>query len=367
MPRFVLSASLLFSIATKVALGFAPADADIGAMWLRFKQDFSRGYASEANDVHRLAVFKANVLRAFTLNAEQGINCTSLFDDESCVFGITKFSDRSEQEFAAIASGFRRGNRTLVRGEIVDSSELPSHSHNTVDWRAKGAVTAVKDQGQCGSCWAFSAVEAVESAAFMSSGKLMALSTQQLISCDKDDGGCDGGDTLNAYHYLKHAGGLDTSADYPDKSHRSGETLKCHWNRKHAVRVSGFKYATKPCDRGSCSHRHKQEMQMAKVLAAKGPVSVCVNAGGSGWQHYKRGIFSKRCSAANKKIDHCVQVVGFDMSGKHPYWIVRNSWNEDWGIKGYMHLAMGRNLCGITDEATIAHVSMSEDTSVLTV
>merc|ERR1711879_190235 len=215
------------------------------------------------------------------------------------------------------------------------------------------AVTSVKDRGNCGSCWAFSTAEEVESAVFMATGKLETLSTQQIISCDKggNDEGCDGGDTVTAYRYLEKAGGLDLASDYPDKSHKTGKTGKCTWDKKVAAKVSGFAYATPPCKRGSC--KHQSEEKLAAALASKGPISVCVNAGGNGWQHYKKGIYSKKCSGAEKKLDHCVQLVGFDKTGDTPYWIVRNSWNTDWGEKGFMRLKMGKNLCGIADEATI--------------
>merc|ERR1712110_876683 len=117
-----------------------------------------------------------------------------------------------------------------------------------IDWRSKGAVTPVKDQGNCGSCWAFSATEEIESAVFMSTKKLPVLSTQQIISCDRgQDEGCNGGDTVTAYKYVEKAGGLDTGSDYPDKSHKTGKTGRCTWDKKKTATVSGFSYATPPC------------------------------------------------------------------------------------------------------------------------
>merc|ERR1719198_1684916 len=123
-----------------------------------------------------------------------------------------------------------------------------------MDWRKKGAVSAVKDQGQCGSCWAFSATEEIESQIFMITGKLPKLSTQQIISCDKTDDGCDGGNTETAYTYVQKAGGIDASSDYPDKSHRTGRTGKCSWDKQTVAQVSGYTYATKPCNSGACKN-----------------------------------------------------------------------------------------------------------------
>jgi C1A family cysteine protease len=330
----------------------APSEDEIEEMWVRYREQYPRNYNDEAR---RFVAFKLNVLSAHAMNIEQGVNCTDLFDDQRCVFGITKFSDQFKDEFAATHFGYKRkAARATAEVLSVPTAGVPA----SVDWRAKGAVTKVKDQGSCGSCWAFSATEEIESAVFMAIGKLPTLSTQQIISCDKVDQGCNGGDTVTAYKYVEKAGGLDTASDYPDRSHLSGRTGHCTWDKEKAAKVSGFTYATKPCDSGAC--KHQDEDALAAALVAKGPVSICVNAGGSGWQNYKRGVYSKRCSGASSELDHCVQLVGYDKSGAKPYWIVRNSWNTDWGIEGYMHLEMGKNLCGVADEATIVQAKTTQ-------
>jgi len=332
----------------------APNTEEIEVLWTRFKQLYPKQYSNEPS---RFRAFEHNVLRAHADNLEQGVHCTDLFDDENCVFGITKFSDLFADEFAATRLGYKR-NATPATAHVLPVDGLPA-APDAKDWRKAGAVTKVKDQGQCGSCWAFSTTEEIESAVFMATGTLETLSTQQIISCDKKDLGCNGGDTVTAYAYVEKAGGLDVASDYPDRSHVSGRTGKCTWDKKKAAKVTGFTYATKPCNRGAC--KNQDEDALATALAAKGPVSICVNAGDSGWQNYKRGVYSKRCSGASDDLDHCVQLVGYDKSGSTPYWIVRNSWNTDWGIDGYMHLAMGRNLCGVADEATIAQATKESD------
>merc|ERR1719443_1348892 len=329
-------------------------------MFTRFKQDFERAYVDDVDEARRFKAFTQNVEMAYAMNLEQGIKCTDLFDDEKCVFGVTKFMDLPQDEFAATRLGYKP--KPNAQGEEVATlswDDLPKAGNQSVDWRTKGAVTPVKDQGQCGSCWAFSTVEEVESSVFMATGKLLTLSTQQLTSCDKVDEGCNGGDTETAYKYIEKAGGLDTASDYPDTSHKSGRTGKCGWDKKKAAKVTGFTYATTPCKRGAC--KNQDEDKLAAALAAKGPISICVNAGGNAWQVYKRGVFSKKCSGASKALDHCVQLVGYDKTGDTPYWIVRNSWNTDWGIKGYMHMEMGKNLCGVADEATIARATVANE------
>jgi len=208
----------------------------------------------------------------------------------------------------------------------------------------------MKDQGQCGSCWAYSVTSEVESSHFMATGDLIELSTQQIISCDDEDDGCGGGDPVSAYQYLKNAKGLDNATDYPDMSSLSGDSETCTWNDRVSVRVSGFKWAVPSCTEGGC--KHQDEDRLMRALLKHGPVSICVDA--EDWDVYKGGIWKRACSSAADDLDHCVQLVGYDKSGKTPFWIIRNEWGQDWGIDGYMHLAMGRNLCGLADEATIA-------------
>jgi len=329
------------------------SEAELELMYKRFRQEFRHPDVDEVHEARKFAAFKRNVARAYALNSEQGIDCEDLFEDVDCVFGITKFADMFQDEFAATRLGYRRA---AVRPHApVLALEANLSAVSAVDWRQRGAVTPVKDQGECGSCWAFSATEEIESALFMSTGQLKQLSTQQVISCDKKDDGCDGGDTVTAYQYVEKAGGIDLASDYPDRSHVSGNTGKCSWDHKEATHVSGFTWATKPCENGSC--RFQNEKALAASLAQHGPVSICVNAGGSGWDLYKGGVYSRKCSAAAKDLDHCVQLVGFDATASPGYWIVRNSWNTDWGEKGFMRLAMGKNLCGVADEATLVQVT----------
>jgi len=228
-----------------------------------------------------------------------------------------------------------------------------------LDWSESGGTTAIKDQGQCGSCWAFSTTSGVESGVFMSTGQLPTLSIQQLVACDKDDGGCDGGDIESAFHYLKHEGGLDTEAHYPDTSSARGRDGTCK-SFNHAAVVTDYQYAIPGCYSGSC--RNQQENDMKAALQKHGPLSVCVNA--ENWDDYDGGVYTDSCSGAANKLDHCVQLVGYDTTARTPYWKVRNSWSADWGEKGHILLPMGKNACGIADEAMFvtAHMASAEVT-----
>jgi len=361
-------ACLVLCLALPVISSSSPSDSwpphkpipgdDLKQMFARFKQRFNRSYPDDDTEMHKFLAFTWHVGRARELNAENsmqsGGDCTDLFDDPHCVFGITKFADMTKEEFKATMLGYRPNANlsslhVLTRDEIASGADVESK-----DWRQDGAVTRVKDQGGCGSCWAFSVTEEIESATFMATGKLPVLSTQQIISCDFNDDGCNGGNTDSAYRYVKKAGGLDSASDYPDTSHRTGRTGQCEWDGDTDVSINGFTYATTPCDSGSCEDQ--DEDALASALASKGPISICVDAQ-NGWQQYRGGIFSSSsCSSAARDQDHCVQLVGFDKTGDTPYWIVRNSWNTDWGEDGYIYIEMGRNLCGVADMATIAQV-----------
>jgi C1A family cysteine protease len=243
------------------------------------------------------------------------------------------------------AKGFVRipRNGPVAVAEITD--EMRAAVPDVLDWSTKGALTAVKDQGNCGSCWAYSATVGIESGLFMATGTLEDLSEQQIISCDKTDGGCNGGDLPTAFDYVMQAGGIDTMSDYPDTSSTSGRTGTCKSFQKK-VKVTGYKYAIPPCDSGSCTEQ--QESDLMAALNTYGPLSVCVNA--ETWNEYTSGVYTAKCSGAARMLDHCVQLVGYNKAEN--YWKVRNSWASDWGEDGFIRLPMGENACGIADEAT---------------
>ena len=217
------------------------------------------------------------------------------------------------------------------------------------DWFTEGACTPVKDQGQCGSCWAFSATEEIESMWIRSNHSKTVLSEQQIVSCDQTDAGCDGGDTITAYEYVQQAGGLETEADYPYTSGNSGANGQCKFSAsKTVVTVTNYSYAVPPCT-GSCNSQN--EDLLATQLYSVGPVSICINA--SPWQDYTGGVMSTNCPGAANDLDHCVQLVGYDTTASPPYWIVRNQWGTSWGEEGYIRLEYDSgNVCGVADEAS---------------
>jgi C1A family cysteine protease len=290
-----------------------------------FQTKYAKTYASEEEFAKRLQVFAKNLVMVNKQNAEH------ILIGGDAVFGVTKFMDLTPEEFSAMYLTYiapDESNRTRV----VPTFDGPLAT--TVDWVAKGATTRVKDQGQCGSCWAFSAVAAVESYASLS-GKygLIELSTQQVNSCDKTDGGCNGGNTETAYQYIKSAGGLETNAQYPYTS-GTGITGHCKFSASNIkVSIAGYTSVAKGEDN-------------LKTALNSGPVSICVAA--SAFQTYRSGVL-KSCPGF---IDHCVQAVGYDDSFTTPYWRVRNSWGTSWGESGYIRVESGKNLCKISNDVT---------------
>jgi len=237
--------------------------------------------------------------------------------------GLNQFSDLTPAEFqATILTGLDVApSDTVVRPENLEVF-TPS---NDVDWRDKGAVTPVKNQGQCGSCWAFSAVGIVEGWGFNTGGTLFNLAEQQLVDCAGSYGnqGCNGGWHDKAVDYLAD-GGSCIQTDYP-----------------YTARDGTCKKTCTPAVKPNKSVKGTTEAALSAALNV-GPVGVAVDASG-GFQSYHTGIFNGPCGTA---LNHAILAVGF-ASTPSKYWIVKNSWGTTWGNKGYIHMAQGKNLCGI--------------------
>ncbi|CAA7390852.1 unnamed protein product [Spirodela intermedia] len=314
------------------------------AAFVSFARKYGKEYATREEYLHRLAVFARNAAKAAEHQAL----------DPTAVHGVTPFSDLTEEEFerhftglaAAGSAAGRRCGRAGGRGgrqtaPHLDVKGLPSN----FDWREKGAVTDVKMQGICGSCWAFSTTGAVEGANFIATGKLLRLSEQQLVDCDhtcdaveKDacDNGCSGGLMTNAYKYLMEAGGLEEEEAYP----YSGRLGRCAFEPgKVAVRVTNF------------TNVPLGEDQIATYLVRHGPLAVGLNA--AFMQTYVRGV-SCPLVCVRRWVNHGVLLVGYGARGfsllrlgYQPYWIIKNSWGRQWGEEGYYRLCRGHGACGI--------------------
>ncbi|KAL3880400.1 hypothetical protein ACJMK2_032643 [Sinanodonta woodiana] len=263
-------------------------------------------------------------------------------------YGVTKFSDLSPAEFRDqylkdlifLPNLGARPNSTLTPYSRIKSLNIP----DKVDWRNYGnqsIISPVKNQMKCGACWAFSAVETVESMYAKLKGKPpLDLSVQQIIDCASNNNGCDGGDTCRALDWMKTARPqMVTDAEYPltDQSN----FCKMQPSGFVGIVVTDF----------TCNRYVGSEDGMLQLLATVGPLTVSVDA--TTWQNYQGGIIQWHCYNSN---NHAVQIVGYDTSGEIPYYIVRNSWGTDFGHDGYLYIKIGNNVCGIAEEVSTVTV-----------
>jgi len=286
-------------------------------------------YATQVEYQTRLANFIASTKKIAELNAR------SQAEGSSATFALNKFSDLSEEEFSV-----RLGMKGYTPKDLPNvpvfqpGTEAPP---NAFDWRTKNGITAVKDQMQCGSCWAFSCTESIESVHMIKENKpVPALSPQQIVDCDHFDGGCNGGDLPTCYQYVKGTKGLETNANYPYTA-KDG-TCKADPTKEQDP-ITGFQYVI---PRGSTN-----EQTMATFLAGNSPMSIIVDA--SSWSSYSSGVLM--ASQCGHNLDHAVQAVGYDLTGG--FWIVRNSWGSNWGEHGFIRLQFGKDTCGMTSEVTV--------------
>jgi len=299
---------------------------DIETEFAKWADNNNKVYSNEEYQ-YRLAVFASNVELIQQLNEES---------DGGATFALNEFADMTPAEFEQTHNGFIPGD-----GERV-ALDLPNvAAPDTYSWITEGKVTPVKNQEQCGSCWAFSATENIESvwmiAKNLSNSDMKPLAPQQIVDCDKRDGGCNGGWPRTAYQYVMEAHGQDTEASYPYRAVNEA----CHFNPSTVEAIiTNWKYATTT----------RSEDQMKTATATVAPLSICVDA--SKWQFYSGGVMTNTQCATS--LDHCVQIVGYDTSAATPFWNVRNSWGASWGEKGFIRLSYGHNTCGLAQEATTA-------------
>lgn len=295
-------------------------------MWEEYKIEHNKMYATEEEEYARFGIFVNNLKVIDQRNAEQS----------TALHGLNKFTDLSADEFRAnfLMPNYQKGPVDQVADE---TNMIPDTSAGLIDWTGK-FTTPVKNQAQCGSCWAFSATEQIESDAMRELKDSYVLSPQQIVSCDKVDLGCNGGNTETAYNYVKKAGGVVLNKDYPYTS-GTGVTGSCKKAKTSDKKVTVKSYTT-----------IKSEKAMAAYVQKTGPLSICVDAD-NGWQTYTSGILS----TCGDQVDHCVQAVGVNMGGG--YWKVRNSWGTSWGESGFIRLKYGKNLCDLTNDPTWVKVS----------
>ncbi|GLJ37444.1 hypothetical protein SUGI_0760770 [Cryptomeria japonica] len=241
--------------------------------------------------------------------------------------GLNKFADLTNEEFKALFSKKKTNPKRRSLGAMIkkaESCKIPA----SLDWREKGAVTGVKDQGNCGSCWSFSTTGAIEGVNAISTGKLVSLSEQELVDCDSTNYGCDGGSMDYAFQWVIQNKGIDTESSYP----YTGTDGSCNI-KKEAKKVVAIDSYTDVAESDSA----------LLCAAAKQPISVGIDGSAWDFQLYSGGIYDGDCSSDPNDIDHAVLIVGYASQDGEDYWIVKNSWGTDWGIEGYSYIRRNTN------------------------
>lgn len=304
-----------------------------------FQKKFEKSYTVGTEEyAKRLKIFSANVAEAARL--------TGLEDGKGATFGVTKFMDLSPEEFQTTYLKYNKTGPRQGNAPTVDVSKVAPL--DSKDWRNAAVVTNVRNQGVCGSCWAHATVESIESQCAIKGRGLTYYSVQQLVDCDTTDAGCNGGDTVSGFGWVESNGGLATESSYPYTSGRNGRTGTCKTSSHSGGSISGFTWAIDECYFGPCNNQDEDAMKSA--VYQYGPPAICVNA--DEWQYYTGGVMTDRQCGSHKglALNHCVQLVGY----QNNYWMVRNSWDTDWGYDGYIHIEMGTNACGVADEVNFA-------------
>ncbi|CAI5733572.1 unnamed protein product [Hyaloperonospora brassicae] len=310
------------------------------AAWM---ETHSMAFSSALEFATRLEHYIANDMYIVEHNVENAWTGVTL--------GHNAFSHLSFDEFKrqmtglAVPDGYVE-QRLAAR---VDGLYADVETPDAWDWQEKGGVTPVKNQGMCGSCWAFSTTGAVEGAAFVASGKLPSVSEQELVDCDHNgDMGCNGGLMDHAFAWIEENGGLCSEEDYEYEA-RAQVCRKCE---KNVVKVTGFQDV------------NPQDEHALKVAVAQQPVSVAIEADQKAFQFYKRGVFNLTCGT---QLDHGVLVVGYGSEDGQKFWKVKNSWGSTWGEQGFIRLSREESgpagQCGVASVPSYPFATLISDTA----
>lgn len=320
---------------TSILFGAALAK-DAHELFAEFEAKFNKKYESDEERERRRDVFAANLPKWEALQAKE--RGTAVYSH------LSPLADWSEGEFNARNNVQLSENRKPFADPVIGDA-LPA----SFDWREKGAVNAVKDQGQCGSCWSFSVVGNVEGVNFLKNGELLSLSEQEICDCVTTSQGCKGGRPDGAMEYLtQHKMGLESESEYPYET--KDDSCRAEQDEEK-VFISD-----------SQSIDGSNEDDLAKALMKYGPLSIVLNA--TPMQSYQGGVADPQ-DCDPQALDHAVVLVGFGEDGGQKYWTIRNSWAASWGEEGYYRLIYGKGACGMNTYVTTASVESTQTAVVV--
>ncbi|XP_052012966.1 cathepsin 8-like [Apodemus sylvaticus] len=330
-------AVLLALLCLGVSEATQSSDPSLDSEWQEWKIKYDKNYSLEEEGQKR-AVWEENMKLVKQHNIEyyQGKN--------NFTMQVNAFGDMTDDEYRKMLTAIPVQN---LRKKRNVHQPIVGHLPKFVDWRRRGYVTSVKDQGICNSCWAFSVAGAIEGQMFRKTGRLVSLSPQNLVDCSRPEGnyGCRMGSTFLALKYVWRNGGLEAESTYPYE----GRDGHCRYlPERSAARVTGFSFVS------------STEEALMHAVATIGPISVGIDASHKSFKFYREGIYYEpKCSS--NTINHSVLVVGYGYEGRESdgrkYWLIKNSHGKQWGMNGYMKLARGwNNHCGIVKYAIYPRV-----------
>jgi cathepsin F len=316
-------------IITLTSLIAANRDSIVFQEFMKFKNKYNKNYSSLDEFLARFNAFKSNYQTLHSFGTESTSHKT----------GINKFSDMTSHEFKSTFLTLKINSENLKNTSHQFLSFLEGTAPESFDWRDKNAVGPVKNQGHCGSCWAFSAVGNLEGLHAIKTGKIISLAEQQLVDCDKKSHGCRGGYMEYAFDSIKETGGLMSTQDY--EYHAKQGT--CHFEPTKSV--------LKVKDRIVKGDMNEEEMK--EFLFTTGPLAIALNA--EPLHFYEGGVLDQDAEECDPMgLNHGITLVGYGNENGKDYWIAKNSWGADWGEQGYFKIARGKKTCGINAYVTSA-------------
>jgi len=319
---------------------------DFKQTWADWKLAFNKEYSSTEEEFKRFGIFVESLQKIATMNSN-GM--------ETARFALNQFSDLSPSEFSSFVHGENgacyqgTGRKPTLLNKLEKRLDNDVGANpSSVDWTTQGVVTPVKNQGNCGSCWSFSATGATECRYAIAKGTLNSLSEQQLVDCTRGlpygNLGCGGGQMDAAFKYIENTGGLCTEAEYPYTA-RNGDCQASTCGTFYDP-ISGYTDVTP---------RDESALETATV---SGCVSVAIEADQTAFQYYSSGVLTGNCGT---NLDHGVLVVGYGTQSGTEYWKVKNSWGTSWGEQGYVLICKDCNKngnqgeCGINDDPSYSY------------